>query len=720
MVGLAVPCLPVAADTAATPLSSLQGTTVSADSTYSISSKEELLKFAGLCTEENNWCAGVKFVITDDIDLNEGWTASAEAPTGAGAVTWTPIKMFSGVLDGQGHTVEGFYIKDGLDYKPIVGQTGSEYASGIFCTLSGTTCAVKNLNIENSYIHSKQFVGTVVGITAWGKDNNGLTISNVSSSATVVSDDMFAGGIAGVINGTGPVYIDDCSFSGTVSGKNYVAGIVARTWKPLVVTDCVNTGTIYGNNANGSTVSGILAYYSGGDDKLTMERCVNKGAVYSDTATKNVIAGGIVGFSSNALSIKDCVNTGSVELRRSTSTKSTLVTGCKLGGIIGHVSQMTSTKPVSLTNCASLGTVMFNPCDDKTKNEAGNAIGGLIGDTSYTLTGTENSTTVYYEGAPLSLTDCVVSGTIGGGRATCGGLIGSCPTVNGTITRCVFLGDFDGGNYFYSGGFIGNVIHKHQTNHTGKLVFTDCYYASQSFTQYDNNSVIGLNAVGSYVDANVCKRNIDVCITGTQDPYSVTCSNLSGTVQENFNALNAPFKSAGSAKTDTLTGSGASTALSAFDFESTWTTLADIPMPSTAAALIKVGDVPAIGDDNVTDGGNTGDSTGDGGTGNGSTDSGNTGGTINKLPDTFDPSMIIGGANKPSNDTSVDSESANGESDVQSGTESSEPDAENKGASAQTILAIVFGTLSVLSLALNIVLICKLVTKTKKERKDNI
>ena len=589
--------LPSMAATSATPLSSLQGTTVSDGDTYSISTKEELLKFASLCTEENNWCEGVTFIITDDIDLNDGWTASAEAPE----TPWETIKMFKGVLDGQGNTLKGFYVEDSIDYKPIIGATGSEHAAGIFCVLSGSTCAVKNLNIENSYIRSRKIAGTVAGVTNSATNNNGLTISNVSSTAIIDSADSYVGGILGVAlnhenKASSVVYIDDCSFAGVVSGKTNVGGILGCSWRPILITDCVNTGTVYGKNTTGSNIGGIVGYGSALDGTLIMERCVNKGDVYSDIATNNVNAGGIIGYSVNSLSIKDCVNTGSIELRRSETNKSTVINGCKLGGIIGYVNQKSSATPISLTGCASLGKVMFNQVDDKSKNEANNAVGGLIGDTLGTWHITEKNVTTYYEGAPLSLTDCVVSGTVGGGWARSGGLIGNCMTVNGNITRCLFIGDYDGGNYWYQGGFVGNI--GQQGEKSGKLTFTDCYYASQSFTVYSNGGTRSLMAVGSYIGANLCKRNIDVCVTGNATPFTVTESQLGGEIASNYNAMNTPFTSAGCAKSWAyLLSLVAKNTLSAYDFENVWTVLADIPMPQGAAALIEVSDVPAIGND---------------------------------------------------------------------------------------------------------------------------
>ena len=84
--------------------------TVAADTVYSISSVDELFYFAELCNEANGYFAGATVILepegdADEIVMNEGWTASATAPTGTNAKTWTPIARFSGVFDGQGNTL---------------------------------------------------------------------------------------------------------------------------------------------------------------------------------------------------------------------------------------------------------------------------------------------------------------------------------------------------------------------------------------------------------------------------------------------------------------------------------------------------------------------------------------------------------------------------------------------------------------------------------------
>jgi lysophospholipase L1-like esterase len=117
-----------------------------------------------------------------------------------------------------------------------------------------------------------------------------------------------------------------------------------------------------------------------------------------------------------------------------------------------------------------------------------------------------------------------------------------------------------------------------------------------------------------------------------------------------------------------------------------------------------------------TDGGNSGGSTlppigGDNG--------GGQGGTIDKLPDTFDPGLIIGGgSNKPSDNKPSDGKDTGSETEVESDTDNTDTDGGGMEFSPEIIAAIALGALFVLSLALNIVLICMLAARKKKEKTD--
>ena len=598
--------LPISAATFAISLSEVEGTAVESGKTYSISNAEELKKFASLCTQENNWCEGVTFTVTEDIDLNEGWTASAEAPTGEGAVLWTPISMFKGVLGGQNHTLKGFYVADSLDYKAIVGTTGSEQAGGIFCVLSGTTCEVKNLNIENSYIHSQKLAGTVAGVTDPSVDCNGLTISNVSSSAIVKSDGNGVGGILGdVFNGNSAadsiIYINDCEFSGEVTANNQVGGIVGTGWRNINITNCVNNGKIcslansniggiYGvpqggavtitgcvnngelvmSNKTETNVGGIVGFYNG-TTKLTVDGCVNKADITCNVIGSQPNLGGIVGRTkSNNAIIKNSVNIGDIVLVLNGTVKNHNV-----GGIVG-----VSEGVITINNCANFG-------DITSEDEMACSIGGILGAGNPAITATNVQ----------SITDCLSAGDIGVRMSYPGGIVGTYQRQNLKLTRCVVLGTVTelsaGNNGAYGGALIGNI------NNSLNITFEDCYF----------NSAYKPIATWVGIRADYGKASFTVKATGKDD---VSAEYTAGA---NPSAVTNALKASGAWSYNAMIDVSAKQNLTSLDWTDTangWTleqmsgAEGDyIPMPAVVAELFKSGVIPPIENDSGSTGGSS-------------------------------------------------------------------------------------------------------------------
>ena len=100
---------------------------------------------------------------------------------------------------------------------------------------------------------------------------------------------------------------------GTITGHNYVGGIVAKMINPAIIDGCINYGEVYGvTYTTGGVVNSsyIVGGISGAAFK-TIRNCVNKGNV-----TGTDIVGGIVGQSqyvdSDNIGIINCYNTGKV------------------------------------------------------------------------------------------------------------------------------------------------------------------------------------------------------------------------------------------------------------------------------------------------------------------------------------------------------------------------------------------------------------------------
>ncbi len=103
--------------------------------------------------------AGVTFEgkvikLTADIDLNPNWDASTTIESNgmvilapAAKIAWTPIPLFKGTLDGDGHSISGIYTS--VDY--FVPSEGPRYLGGFINVLEGAT--VQNLIVDNSLAH---------------------------------------------------------------------------------------------------------------------------------------------------------------------------------------------------------------------------------------------------------------------------------------------------------------------------------------------------------------------------------------------------------------------------------------------------------------------------------------------------------------------------------------------------------------------------------------
>ena len=208
------------------------------------------------------------YILTADID------ASA---TGGGGVWglegWKPIGMalhghpqynFTGSFDGQGFTIDSLYIFR-PDYQYI----------GLFGVASAATIqnlGVTNINLQGGY----ENVGGIAGFTQAGG-----SISNCYATGTISLQGHAVGGlvgynwkanisrcyanvnvtVTGIKNYTGGLIgfnteaaIQDCYSRGSVSGYNYVGGLVGSHTINTLIKNCYSVGNVTGNNFVGGLV----------------------------------------------------------------------------------------------------------------------------------------------------------------------------------------------------------------------------------------------------------------------------------------------------------------------------------------------------------------------------------------------------------------------------------------------------------------------------------
>ena len=237
----------------------------------SITSARDFLRFAEKCRLDS-YSEELKVTLRADLDL-EG-------------AEFEGVPIFSGIFDGNGHTIRGFQI------------TADGSAKGLFRYLT-QSAQVRNLTVE-------------------------AQIQPGGSREEV-------GGIAGNNSGT----ISGCTFRGSLSGGSYVGGIAGRNTVTGTIEDCLSEGKIQGDHF----VGGIA-----GENVGVIRRCQNRAGI-NTTAQQNTVElsditldsirnsessdtvtdiGGIAGISTGV--IRSCGNEETVGYRQM---------GYNIGGIAG-------------------------------------------------------------------------------------------------------------------------------------------------------------------------------------------------------------------------------------------------------------------------------------------------------------------------------------------------------------------------------------------------
>ena len=278
-----------------------------------------------------------------DIVLNDGtfdedgnYTPGA---SGKDAEEWTPIgteenNSYSGTFDGAGYTIKGLYVKD-QQYAGLFGRVMS-------CTAGEDKFefAIKDLTVTG-YIGINTDSGTAAragGIVGHAEilpydDNVSGTISNCVSHVIInacnthnASTHVYAGGIVGFVNlvdynnHTGKMEITNCANYAAITahsenGNVYVGGIAGQIegTGPCVqkIDACFNAGRISGNidNRYSNCVGGIIGLASSVSADSSIESCLNVGEVTGTAVSSNM--GGIAG-NIDKISISNCCNAGKV------------------------------------------------------------------------------------------------------------------------------------------------------------------------------------------------------------------------------------------------------------------------------------------------------------------------------------------------------------------------------------------------------------------------
>lgn len=338
--------------------------------------------------------SGVYFKLMADIDLTE--FLEDENPDQG----WQPVgnsssAAFKGILDGNGKTIKGLWIK----------RSSTNYV-GFFGYTDGAT--ISNVNIEVSTIEGKESVGGVSGYS------QGSTISN-------------------------------CSFRGSVKGGNCVGGYVGNSGNNMTLSADTAIVDITGT---GNSIGGFIGYNYAGNN-LTISGCVlnngvirginnvggccgeNKGNHYNSNVISNTYihanifgddyVGGICGLSQNSGRTINLDNCGFVGVIFGSS---------HVGGLVGKINKTDDYYNTDLIQkCFTIGSI----------SASGDYVGGLIGNNSG-----------YSSSYNTNLLDNYHSGPVTGANYV-GGLVGY--KKYGETSNCYSIGSVAGNRYI--GGLLG-------------------------------------------------------------------------------------------------------------------------------------------------------------------------------------------------------------------------------------------------------------------------
>lgn len=257
------------------------------DAVYEISNAGQLYWFAGLV---NGTLSGVaqnksaNAVLTGDIVVNANVLKSDGTLNEGTFKEWTPIATsaspYTGIFDGQNHTISGLYFNQENSYDVgLFGRNNGKIANaGILDSYFYGTSKVGGVcgnnytgTISNCYnTGSVSGLGNLGGVNGY---NDGGTITNSYNAGSVSGTERYVGGVSGYNDGG---TITNCYNVGSVGGSGYVGGV--NGWNKGIITNCYNTGSVSGTGVN---VGGVIGR---NESNASITNCYYDSTIYTGNA----------------------------------------------------------------------------------------------------------------------------------------------------------------------------------------------------------------------------------------------------------------------------------------------------------------------------------------------------------------------------------------------------------------------------------------------------
>ena len=320
---------------------------------YHIKSANQLAGLAYLSEKQDMIFSDTRIILDQNIDLSAHY--------------WTPIKIFSGFLDGNGHTISGMKISDAQERTGLIAQLkGQSYAltdATIYRLSLDATCQI-DLNVSDKETFIGGFVGEATERTILA-DCQFQGVINLTSN----NQALYIGGIAGSLDGT--------------------------------ILNCNNKGkiTIEAKGTSDIDCGGIAGYCNGRNIRIT--NCKNEGMISANSTSsslKGISLGGIAGSSFSGCIINSCLNTGEVKATYTTTNTTYIsimaagISSSNYGLIINSGNQgdisvnssykarsggICSSNQGSIINCYNTADIICNGSKDSGFYNNGGGIAGI-------------------------------------------------------------------------------------------------------------------------------------------------------------------------------------------------------------------------------------------------------------------------------------------------------------------------------------------------------
>ncbi len=192
------------------------------------------------------------YQLTADVDATTYAAGTAGTATSFGPTeNWGGINYFSGVFDGNGHTISNLNYVAGTYTLALPGPTATPGLSvGLFRVLNGAT--VENLGLRNVRSVSTTANSGMGGVAVWSFDStvSGVNLTEPTMSSTAGGGSAWVGGLVGLAyantyanagatlsDGGSTTFRNDRVSGGSIADANRTGGIAGMATGPTTVAD---------------------------------------------------------------------------------------------------------------------------------------------------------------------------------------------------------------------------------------------------------------------------------------------------------------------------------------------------------------------------------------------------------------------------------------------------------------------------------------------------